>query len=117
MELVAGFNVRNLLEHGHQLREVEELGKSRPRPIPCTFRGKLDCSGGLSKSGCPAVKVGQLFLLQGAVLQIPHDRVQLGHGVRHRGAGRKHHATSAGDLVQIAALAEHIAGFLCFAGG
>ena len=57
------------------------------------------------------------FLLQGAVLQIPHDRVQLGHGVAHRGAGGEHHATPAGDLVQIAALAEHIAGFLRFAGG
>ena len=56
--------------------------------------------------------MGQLFLLQGAVLQVPHDRVQLGHGVAHRGAGSEHHATPAGDLVQIAALAEHIAGFL-----
>ena len=59
----------------------------------------------------------QLFLLQGAVLEVPHDRVQLGHGVAHRGAGSEHHATPAGDLVQIAALAEHIAGFLRFAGG
>ena len=39
MQLVGGFDVRNLLEHGHQLRQVEELGKSRPRPIPCTFGG------------------------------------------------------------------------------
>ncbi len=59
--------------------------------------------------------MGQLFLLQGAVLEVPHDRVQLGHGVAHRGAGSKNHATPAGDLVQIAALAEHIAGFLGFA--
>ena len=61
--------------------------------------------------------MGQLFLLQGAVLEVPHDRVQLGHGVAHRGASSEHHATPAGDLVQIAALAEHIAGFLGFAGG
>jgi hydroxyacylglutathione hydrolase len=27
MKLVRCFNVRNLLEHGHQFREVEELGK------------------------------------------------------------------------------------------
>ena len=37
VELVAGFNVRNLLEHGHQFREIEKLGESCPRPIPCTF--------------------------------------------------------------------------------
>ena len=117
MELVGCFNVRNLLEHGHQFREVEELGKSRSRPIACTFRRKLDCSGGLSKSGCPAVEVGQLFLLQGAVLQIPHDRVQLGHGIAHGRARGEHHAPPAGDLIQIATLAEHIAGFLRFAGG
>ena len=117
MELVAGFNVRNLLEHGHQLREVEELGKSRPRPIPCTFRGKLDGGGGLTKGRCPAVKMGQFFLLEGAVLEIPHDRVQLGHGIAHGRTGGEHHAPPAGDLVQIAALAKHIAGFLGFAGG
>ena len=117
MKLVRGFNVRNLLEHGHQFREVEELGKSRSRPIACTFRGKFDGRGRLAKSGCPAVEVGQLFLLQGAILQIPHDRVKLGHGVAHRGAGGEHHAPASGDLVQIAALAEHIAGLLGFAGG
>ena len=61
--------------------------------------------------------MGQLFLLEGAVLEIPHDRVQLGHGIAHGRTRGKHHATSAGDLVQIAALAKHIAGFLGFAGG
>ena len=61
--------------------------------------------------------MGQLFLLQGAVLQIPHDRVQFGHGIAHGRARGEHHAPPAGDLVQIAALAKHIAGFLRFAGG
>ena len=117
VELVGSFNVRNLLEHGHQFREVEKLGKSRSRPIACTFRRQLDCSGGLSKGRCPAVEVGQLFLLQGAVLQIPHDRVQFGHGIAHGRTRSKHHAPPAGDLIQIATLAEHIAGFLRFAGG
>ena len=117
MKLVRCFNVRNLLEHGHQFREVEELGKSRPRPIPCTFGSKLNGGSGLTKGGCPTVEVGQLFLLEGAVLQIPHDRVQFGHGITHGSTRGEHHATPAGDLVQIAALAKHIAGFLCFAGG
>ena len=117
MELVTGFNVRNLLEHGHQFRQIKELGKSRSCPIPCTFGGKLNGGGGLTKGGCPAVEVGQLFLLQGAVLQIPHDCVQLGHGIAHGRTRGEHHATPAGDLVQIAALAKHIGRFLCFAGG
>ena len=61
--------------------------------------------------------MGQLFLLEGAVLQIPHNRVQLGHGIAHGRTRGEHHATPASDLVQIAALAKHIAGFLGFAGG
>ena len=61
--------------------------------------------------------MGQLFLLQGAVLEVAHDRVQLGHGIAHGRARGEHHAPPAGDFIQIAALAEHIAGFLCFAGG
>ena len=117
MKLVRCFNVRNLLEHGHQFRQIEELGKSRSCPIACTLRGQFDGGGGLTKGGCPAVKVGQLFLLEGAVLEVAHDRVQLGHGITHGRTCGEHHATSAGDLVQIAALAEHIAGFLSFAGG
>ena len=40
-----------------------------------------------------------------------------GYGVAHGGAGSEHHAPPAGDLVQIAALAKHIAGFLRFTGG
>ena len=117
MKLVASFNVRNLLEHGHQLREVEKLGEPGAGTVAGTLRGKFNGRGRLTKGGCPAVEVRQLFLLQGAVLEVPHDRVQLGHGVAHRGAGSEYHATPAGDLVQIAALAEHIAGFLGFAGG
>ena len=39
MKLVTGFNVRNLLEHGHQFREVKELGKSGAGTVACTFGG------------------------------------------------------------------------------
>ena len=117
MKLVTGLDVRNLLEHGHQLREVKELGKPGAGTVAGAFGRKFDGGGSLAKGGCPTVEVGQLFLLQGAVLEVPHDRVQLGHGVAHRGAGGKHHAPASCDLVQIAALAEHIAGFLGFTGG
>ena len=95
-----------LMEHIFSLSEVQRA-----------VRGQFDGGGGLSKGRCPAVEVGQLFLLQGAVLEVAHDRVQLGHGIAHGRARGEYHATSAGDLIQIAALAEHIAGFLRFAGG
>ena len=85
--------------------------------LSISFRGKFDGRGRLTKGRCPAVEVGQLFLLQGAVLEIAHDRVQLGHAVRHRGAGGEHHASASGDLIQVSALAKHIAGLLGFAGG
>ena len=117
MQLVAGFDVGHFLEHGHQLREVEELSKSCPRPVARTFRGKLDGCGGLAKGGCPAVEVGQLFLLEGAVLEGPPDRVQFGHGVADRRTGRKHYAAPAGDLIQVVAFAKHIRRFLRFTGG
>ena len=37
------------------------------------LRCKLNGGGGLAKGGGPAVKVGQLLLLQGAVLEVAHD--------------------------------------------
>ena len=117
MELVTGLDVRNLLEHGHQFREVEELGEPGAGAVSGTFRRKFNGRGRLTEGGCPAVEVGQLFLLQGTVLQVPHDRVQFGHGIAHGRSCGKHHAPTSGDLVQIAALAEHIAGFLRFTGG
>ena len=117
MKLVGSFNVRNLLEHGHQFREVEELGKPGAGTVAGTFGRKFNGGSGLAKGGCPAVEMGQLFLLQGTVLQIPHDRVKFGHTVAHGRSRGEHHATPAGDLIQIATLAEHIAGFLRFAGG
>ena len=117
MKLVRGFDVGNFFEHRHQLREVEELGKSCPRPIARTLRGKFDGGSGFTKSRCPRIKMGQILLLERAVLQIPHNRVQFGHGIADRGSRCEHHAAPACDFVQIAAFAEHIARFLCFAGG
>ena len=48
----------------------------------------------------------QLLLLEGAVLQVAHDRIQFGHGIADRRTSRKHYAAPAGDLIQIATLAE-----------
>ena len=60
--------------------------------------------------------MGQPFLLQRAVLEIPHHGVKLRHAVADRGAGRKDDAAPAGQLVHVAALHVHVAGFLRLGG-
>ena len=117
MQLVRCLDVGNLLEHRHQFRQIEKFCKSRSGAIPSTFGRKLDGGGGFAKGRCPAVEVRQHLLLEGAVLQIPHDRVQFRHAIGHRRSGRKNYAAPTGDLIQIAALSEHIRRFLCFTGG
>ena len=42
------------------------------------------------------------------MLQIAHHGKQLRHGVGNRRAGRKHNALAVCDLVDVAALQEHI---------
>ena len=112
IQLVAGLDIRHFLEHGHKLRQVEELRKPCPCPVAGSLRGQFNGRRGLPEGGSPAVKVRQAFLLQCPVLEIAHDRIQLGHGVADRRAGCKHHALSAGDLVHIPAFHKHIRGFL-----
>ena len=51
------------------------------------------------------------------MLQVTHHRVQLRHGVADGRSGGKHNTTAVGQLVDIAALQEHIRGFLRIAGG
>ena len=113
MKLVRGFNVGDLFEHIHQLREIEELCKTGARTVSGTLRCKLDGRTGFTKGRCPAIEMRQPFLLKCAVLQIAHDRVQFRHGVAHRGSCCEHHAAPTCDFVHIAALAEHIRRFLC----
>ena len=55
-------------------------------------------------------------LLQPVMLQIALDGIKLCHGVGNRGAGGKHHAAPAGQLIHVAALGEHIRGFLRIGG-
>ena len=54
----------------------------------------------------------QSGFLQQIVLQIPHHGVEFRHGIADRGSGGKDNALSAGDLIKIAALCEHIRGLL-----
>ena len=81
VKLVGGLDVRRLPEQVHQLRQVKELGKPRPRPVACPLRRKLDGGGGFPKGGGPAIEVGQAVALEHIVLQIPHHGIQFRHGI------------------------------------
>ena len=117
LELVGGLDVRRLLEHGHELRQVEEAGEPGPRPVAGALRGQLNGRHRLPENGGPVVKVAQVCLFQEVYLEIPLHGVKLGHAVGDRGAGGEHHALAACDLVDIPAFQQHIAGLLCIAGG
>ena len=79
-----------------------------------SFRCQLNGRGGLTKGRSPAVEMGQPFLLQRAILEIPHHGVKLRHTVADRGPGRKDDAAPACQLVHILALHKHIRRFLRF---
>ena len=112
MKLVAGLDICCFFEHRHQFRQVEELCKTSARTVSGAFWGKFDGSSSFTKSRSPRIKMGQPFLLQGVVLEVAHEGVHLGHTVAQGCTRCKNHATASGDFIQIAALAEHIAGFL-----
>ena len=116
MQLVGSLDVRCLLEHIHQLRQIKELGKTCARTVAGSFRRKLNGRGGLAKRRSPCIKVGQLFLLESAVLQIAHQCVHFRHGVADGRSRCENHAAPASHFIQITTLAEHIAGLLCFGG-
>ena len=117
VQLIGGFDVRNLLEHIHQLRQIEELGEAGSGTIAGALRSQLDGGGGFTEGRCPGVEVSQIFLLEGVVLEVTHDRVKLSHGITDGGAGCKDDATTAGQLIHVAALHKHIRGFLGFGCG
>ena len=52
--------------------------------------------------------MSQIHSLQGIILQVPHQRVKLGHTVGDRSTRRKSDALIAGDLVHISAFSKHI---------
>ena len=47
-------------------------------------------------------------LLQRAILQIAHDSIEFYHAVGDRSTGGKGNTLSAGDLIQVLALHEHV---------
>ena len=114
MQLIGSLDICHFLEHIHQLRQVEKFCKSCSCPVSGSFWCQLNGRGGLTKGRSPAVEMGQPFLLQRAVLEIPHHGVKLRHAVADRGAGRKNDAAPACQLVHILALHKHIRRFLRF---
>ena len=108
IQLVGSLDVRNFLEHIHKLWQVEELCKSSSGSVAGSFRCKFNGSRSLTKSRSPTIEVGQVLLLESAILEVSHDRVKLGHRVADRSTGGKDNTTPTGQLVHIAALHKHI---------
>ena len=63
------------------IRQIEELGKPRPRPVARTLGSQLDGGLRLPEGGSPAVEVGKPLAANGVVLEIAHHGVQFGHGI------------------------------------
>ena len=112
IQLIAGLDIRHFLEHGHELRQVKELGKACPGTIAGSLRSQFYCRGRFSEGGSPAVKVRKPFLLQCPVLEITHDRVKLRHRIADRCAGSEHDTPAASDLIHVPAFHKHIRGLL-----
>ena len=117
LQLIRRFDVRDLLEHRHQLRKVEELAETGSRPVASSLRSQLNGCGSLTEGRSPGIEVGHVVPLQGAVLQIPLHGVHLRHAVADGSTGREDHAASSGQLIHTPAFQEHIRGFLRFGSG
>ena len=113
VELVGGFDVCRFFEQVHKLRQIKELCKTSSRTVACTLRCKLNGGRGLAKSRSPAVKVRQALVADSVVLQVSHHRVKLRHGVADRCPRCEYNASAVSQLVDVAALQEHIGGLLC----
>ena len=112
VELVGCLDVGHFLEQGHQLRQIEELGKACSAAITGALRGQFNRRCGLTEGGSPAVKMRQPLFLESVMLKIAHHGVKLGHTVADGCACCKHHALAAGQLIDVTAFQQHIGGFL-----
>ena len=112
MELICRLNVCNFLEQIHQLRQIEEPAESCPGTVALALGCQFQSGDGFTKSGRPAVEVGHVHFFQMGILQIPLHGVEFRHTVADRRTCGKDHAPIPGEFIHVAALAEHIAGFL-----
>ena len=109
---ICGLDVRSLSPEIDKLRQITKFRKTGLCAITCTLWGQLHRCDRFTEVGRPTVKVGHIDTFQRIVLKIAHHRVQLGHGIGNRCAGRKAYAMIISFLVQIFALSEHIFTFL-----
>ena len=114
LQHIRSLNICHLLERSHQFRQIEELCKPCFCPVAAALRGKLNSCDGFPEVTGPVIKMNQAHFLQGAVLEIPLDRIKFHHAVADGGAGGKDDAPSFGDLVQIPALHEKVGRLLRF---
>ena len=114
LQHIRRLDIRRLLEHGHQLREVIEPGEPGLGAVAASLRGQLDGRHRLTESRCPGIEVDKAVALQCAVLQVLLHGVHLHHRIGDGGAGGEDHAPAAGQLVQILTLHKQVTGLLGF---
>ena len=108
VQLVRQLDVRDLLEGGHQLRQIEEFGEARLCAEPRPLRGQLHRRHSFPKGGGPSVEVLEPHLLQLVVLEVPLHGIKLRHGVTDRRPRGEDDALVSRQLVHIPALHKHI---------
>ena len=114
IEHIRRLNVGYLLEHCHQLGDIEEFCKACLCSVSRAVGGKLDCRHGFAKCRCPRVEVQEVTVAEFIVLQVFLHRVKLHHRIGN-GSTRCEHATlTARQLVKVSALHIEVRGFLRF---
>ena len=71
VQLVGGLDVCCLMEHGHEFRQIEEVGEAGPGPVASSLGGQLDGRHRLPKGGGPVVKMVKPLMFQRGLLEIP----------------------------------------------
>ena len=107
-EHIRRLNIRNLPKHSGELRQVEEPGKTGPKPESRALRGQFHGGDGFPEGGRPGVKMCQAPLDQCVVLEIPLHGVHFHHGIGDGRAGGEDYAPISGQPIQITAFHEHV---------
>lgn len=108
-QTVYQYEVNSSYEKGFKYRGQELFGQRA-----CLVCSEIDQAVMDSVSTYYENELSKIFLLKRSVLEVSHDSVKFRHGVAYWGSGRKDNTPTAGKLVHIPALHEHIRGFLCF---
>ena len=89
VQLVGGFNVRDLLKEIHQLWQVEKLAESCSCPVAGSSGASSSAVTVSPKREPSSQNWAMPKLLQAVILEIPLHGVKLGHRVGNRRAGGK----------------------------